>query len=84
MRTSDRFLLLSMAVPPLVLSSAPLAAAPPVIAPDSISEICDPSTGLPMPAIPTMFDPASPPAADIEALSWLLLGICAAIFVVVQ
>ena len=50
----------------------------------TMSEICDPTTGLPMPGIPSMFEPASPPAAEIETLTWLLLGICAAIFVVVQ
>ncbi|MFN8641251.1 MAG: cytochrome c oxidase subunit II [Candidatus Binatia bacterium] len=33
--------------------------------------------------IPSMLDPLSPPAHDIHALSLLLFGICAAIFVVV-
>ena len=33
--------------------------------------------------IPSIFDPLSPPAHEIHALSLLLLGICAAIFVVV-
>jgi cytochrome c oxidase subunit 2 len=84
MRHPDRFPLRLLAVPVLAFASRSLASTPPVVAPDAISEICDPSTGLPMPAIPTMFDPASAPAADIETLSWLLLGICAAIFVVVQ
>jgi len=32
---------------------------------------------------PSIFDPRSTPAASIEELSWLVLGICAAIFVVV-
>lgn len=85
MRHPGRSLL--MAVPAFAFASRILASTaptPPPIAPDAISEICDPSTGLPMPTIPTMFDPASAPAADIETLSWLLLAICAAIFVVVQ
>jgi cytochrome c oxidase subunit 2 len=36
--------------------------------------------GAPMPSI---FDPVSPPAYAIRELSWLVLGICAAIFAVV-
>lgn len=60
-----------------------LAAATSLAAPDApaaAAEICDPSA-VP---IPSIFDPVSPPAAEIETLSWLLLGICGAIFVVVQ
>jgi cytochrome c oxidase subunit 2 len=64
--------------------AAPVAAAATQTADATSSEICDPTSGLPLPSIPSMFEPASPPAADIEALTWLLLGICAAIFVVVQ
>ena len=84
MRHFGRSLQVAIAAPVLLLATRTLGSAPPALAPDAISEICDPSTGLPMPTIPTMFDPASPPAADIETLSWLLLAICAAIFVVVQ
>lgn len=84
MRHFSRSLSVVNAAPILLFASRLSASTPPRLAPDAISEICDPSTGLPMPTIPTMFDPASPPAADIETLSWLLLAICAAIFVVVQ
>lgn len=84
MRHFSRSLSVVIAAPILLFASRLSASTPPRLAPDAISEICDPSTGLPMPTIPTMFDPASPPAADIETLSWLLLAICAAIFVVVQ
>lgn len=51
---------------------------------DSFSLMCDGSTGLPGPELPTIFNPAGPVSAELETVTWLLVGICAAIFVVVQ
>jgi len=48
---------------------------------DSFSLMCD---GRPAPELPTIFNPAGPVAAELETVTWLLVGICAAIFVVVQ
>jgi cytochrome c oxidase subunit 2 len=39
---------------------------------------------LPPPEWPTIFSPAGPAAAELHSVTWLLVGICGAIFVVVQ
>jgi cytochrome c oxidase subunit 2 len=48
----------------------------------------DPTVCMPggdLPAVnPAIFDTASPPAREIERMAWLVMGICAGIFVVVE
>ena len=45
--------------------------------------ICAPDATLPV-INPAIFDTASPPARQIESMAWLVMGICAGIFVVVE
>jgi cytochrome c oxidase subunit 2 len=45
--------------------------------------VCAPGTDAPV-INPAIFDTASPPAREIESMAWLVMGICAAIFVVVE
>jgi len=45
--------------------------------------ICAPGADLPV-VNPVIFDTASPPARQIESMAWLVMSICAGIFVVVE
>ena len=45
--------------------------------------VCLPGGDLPT-VNPAIFDTASPPAREIEQMAWLVMGICAGIFVVVE
>ena len=45
--------------------------------------VCAPGTEMPV-MNPAIFDTASPPAHQIESMAWLVMGICAGIFVVVE
>jgi cytochrome c oxidase subunit 2 len=46
--------------------------------------VCAPGSGS-LPVVrPEVFQPASPPADEVASMAWLVLGICAGIFVVVE
>ena len=45
--------------------------------------VCSPD-GTPATISPAIFDTASPPAREIEGMAWLVIGICAGIFVIVE
>lgn len=48
------------------------------------SPLCVPGAGAPNGGDLSMFHPASPPAAEIREVAWLVLGICAGILVIVE
>src|SRR6185369_375207 len=58
-------------------------AAAALIAAACIALVACAADAKPQPVITSIFDPASPPAEEIFTLSMLVLGICAAIFVIV-
>ncbi len=48
------------------------------------AEVCSTAVTPDGAIMPSIFEPHSPPAASIRELSWLVLGICAGLFVVVE